>query len=138
MTGLNLLNRAVTAAALVVLAIALGAWLIRSPLTAVPAATPDAGPAPVKPHSAKPSGLQPTLAPLPLGPAVSTVPPPTVTTEVEIEAEIAPLPIPPTPVVADSPPMAPASPPEKPAVKPAETPRSNCQYYYRRGLFRRR
>ena len=50
---LDLLNRAFTAAALVALAVTLGVWLTRSPLTAAPAA------APVK------IAPEPTLAPPP-------------------------------------------------------------------------
>ena len=38
MTRLDLLNRVITAAALVALAVTLGVWLTRSPLTAAPAA----------------------------------------------------------------------------------------------------
>jgi len=118
---LELLNRALTAAALVALAITLGVWLTRSPLTASPA--PDAAPAvPAKTHPARPTTPEPTVAPLPLSPVVT---PRTVTTEVEISYEIAPLP--PTSVVADP-----------PAAKPAETPQSNRQPSGRRGWFRRR
>jgi hypothetical protein len=125
---LDLLNRVITAAALVALAITLGVWLTRSPLTAAPAATPAVAPflppaKPVPPAKAMP---EPTLAPLPLpAPAIPT----TVTTEVEIEFEIAPLPSPPTPVVADPPRTEPAENPQTPA---------NCRQYFRRGWFRRR
>lgn len=136
---LELLNRALTAAALVALAITLGVWLTRAPLTAAPACpgtTPDATPAPVKTPPAKPSVLQPasapvpTLAPLPLGHAAPVALSQMVTTEVEISCEIAPLPA--TSVVADPPPVA------KPAETPPARPQSNCQQNTRRGWFRRR
>jgi hypothetical protein len=129
---LELLNRVLTAAALVALAITLGVWLTRAPLTATPAATP----APVKTSPAKPSVPEPasapvpTLAPLPLGPAAPVALSQTVTTEVEISYEIAPLPA--TSVVADPPPVA------KPAETPPARPQSNCQQNTRRGWFRRR
>jgi hypothetical protein len=128
MTRLDLLNRALTAAVLVALAVTLGVWLTRSPLTAAPLPV---APAPVLP-TVKPAPAEalatPTLAPLPL-PA-----PATTTTEVQVEVEIAPLPIPPaTPVVADPPPAAP------PAAKPAEPQNTHSSYQGRgRGLFRRR
>ena len=113
MTRLDLLNRVITAAALVALAVTLGIWLTRSPLTAAPAATP-----PVKAAEALP---EPTLAPLP--------PPTANTTEVQLEVEIAPA----APIAADPPAVKPT---EKPADAKAE-PQSNYQPS-RRGLFRRR
>ena len=67
---LDLLNRAVTAAALVALAVTLGVWLTRSSLTAAPPTPSKAAP-------------KPTLAP----PQPRTT---TSTTEVQIEVEIAP------------------------------------------------
>ena len=114
MTRLDLLNRALTAAVLVALAVTLGVWLTRSPLTAAPLPV---APAPVLP-TVKPAPAEalatPTLAPLPL-PA-----PATTTTEVQVEVEIAPLPIP-------------------PAAKPAEPQKTHSSYQGRgRGLFRRR
>lgn len=69
---LDLLNRVITAAALIALAVTLGVWLTRAPLTAAPATTP------VK------AAPEPNLAPPP--------PPPTVTPtviEVPVEVEIA-------------------------------------------------
>ena len=116
---LETLNRALTAAVLVALAVTLGVWLTRSPLTAAPLPV---APAPVLP-TVKPAPSEalatPTLAPLPL-PA-----PATTTTEVQVEVEIAPLLIPPAPVVTDP-----------PAANLAE-PQSNYQPRHR-GLFRRR
>jgi hypothetical protein len=114
MTRLDLLNRALTAAVLVALAVTLGVWLTRSPLTAAPLPV---APAPVLP-TVKPAPAEalatPTLAPLPL-PA-----PATTTTEVQVEVEIAPLPIP-------------------PAAKLAEPQNTHSPYQGRgRGLFRRR
>ena len=109
MTRLDLLNRALTAAALVALAVTLGVWLTRSPLTAATPAAPVVKPAPAE------ALATPTLAPLPL-PA-----PATTTTEVQVEVEIAPLPIPPAAKPAD----------------PKAEPQSNCQPH-RRGMFRRR
>ena len=47
MTRLDLLNRVITAAALVALAVTLGVWLTRSPLTTAPAAA--------RPRSRRPS-----------------------------------------------------------------------------------
>jgi hypothetical protein len=121
---LELLDRALTAAALVALAITLGVWLTRKPLTAAPTPEPAAAPvAPVKPTPAKPPVPQPTLAPLPLGPAVTTTAlSQTITTEAEVSYEIAPPPIPPA----------------SPAPVVVVPPRGDCQYYYRRGWFRRR
>ena len=116
MTRLDLLNRVITAAALVALAVTLGVWLTRSPLTAAPAATPV--PPSVKAAEALP---EPTLAPLP--------PPTATTTEVQVEVEIAPA----APIAADPPAVKPT---EKPADAKAE-PQSNYQPR-RRGLFRRR
>jgi hypothetical protein len=72
MTRFDLLNRAITAAALIVLAATLGIWLARVPLTTAPVA------APVK------IAPEPILAPPP--------PPPTMTPtviEVPVEVEIA-------------------------------------------------
>jgi hypothetical protein len=69
---LDLLNRAITAAALIALAVTLGVWLTRAPLTAAPATTP------VK------TAPEPTLAPPPPQPTVT----PTVI-EVPVEVEIA-------------------------------------------------
>jgi len=109
---INLLNRALTAAALVALAVTSGVWLTRSPLTA---ATPAAKPAPAETEES------PALAPPPLPAPAAT------TTDVQIEVEIA---SPTTPVVADPP----------PAAKPAETKREPQNTYQprRRSLFRRR
>ena len=128
---LKLLDRVLTAAVLVALAITLSVWLNRKPLTAAPTPAPPAMPAiPTKPTPAKPPVPQPTLAPLPLGPAVATTAlATTVTTEVEICYEIASSPIP----AAPSAPAVAAPPPT-----PAAQPRGDCQYYHRRGWFRRR
>jgi hypothetical protein len=121
MTRLDLLNRVITAAALVALAVTLGVWLTRSPLTAAPAAIPPAA-TPVPPSVKAAEALpEPTLAPLP--------PPTTTTTEVQLEVEIAPA----APIAAD-PPAVKAT--EKPANGKAE-PQSSYQPR-RRGLFRRR
>jgi hypothetical protein len=90
MTRSDLLNRVIAAAALVALAVTLGVWLTRSPLTAAPAATPPTVaplPSPVKSIRPAEALREPTLAPLP-PPAVVT--PSTVTTEVQVEVEIAP------------------------------------------------
>ena len=69
MTRLDLLNRVITAAALVALAVTLGVWLTRSPLTAAPAATtpPTVAPLPSPVKSIRPAKTlrEPTLAPLP-------------------------------------------------------------------------
>ena len=113
----DLLNRVITAAALVALAVTLGVWLTRSPLTAAPAAAPPPIaplPPPVKSIRAAEALPEPTLAP-PLHPAGAA--PSTTTTEVEISYEIAP--------------------PSK-TEKPAETPKANHQSSGRRGWFRRR
>lgn len=128
---LGLLNRTLTAAALVALAIILGVWLTRKPLTAAPAPAPPAVPAiPMKPTPAKHPVPQPTLAPLPLGPAVAaTALASTVTTEVEVSYEIA---SPPIPAAPSAPAVA------APLPTPAAQPQSDCQYYHRRGWFRRR
>jgi len=128
---LKLLDRVLIAAVLVALAITLSVWLNRKPLTAAPTPAPPAMPAiPTKPTPAKPPIPQPTLAPLPLGPAVATTAlANTVTTEVEICYEIASSPIP----AAPSAPAVAAPPPT-----PAAQPRGDCQYYHRRGWFRRR
>ena len=130
MTRSDLLNRVITAAALVALAVTLGVWLTRSPLTAAPAATtpPTVAPLPSPVKSIRPAEAlcEPTLAPLPPPAAVT---PNTVTTEVQVEVEIAPQPIPPAPVVTDP-----------PAAKPADAkaePQSNYQPR-RWGLFLRR
>jgi hypothetical protein len=125
MTRSDLLNRVITAAALVALAVTLGVWMTRSPLTAAPAATPPTVaplPSPVKSIRPAEALREPTLAPLP-PPAVVT--PSTVTTEVQVEVEIAPPLISPAPVVTDP-----------PAAKPAK-PQSNYQPR-RWGLFLRR
>lgn len=71
---LDLLNRAITAVALVALAIALGVWLTRTPLAAAPAATPVR----IAP--------EPTLAPPPI--FLESAMTPTVI-EVPVEVEIA-------------------------------------------------
>ena len=144
---LEMLNRAATAAVLVALAITLGVWLTRKPLTAAPApnAAPTAVPVPENTPPAKPSVplrpvafSEPTLAPLPLGSAAPAASPRTVTTEVEISYEIAPLPT--TSVVADTPTPTPpvAKPTETPAVRQQVCQPADCQQNYRRGLFRRR
>jgi hypothetical protein len=106
---LDLLIRSITAAALVALAITLGVWLTRAPLTTAPAA-PSVKIAP-----------EPIPAPAPVRPATT---PPTVTPtviEVPIEVEIA--------ATAEPPTVKPAEP--NPESKPTYQPR-------RRGLFRRR
>ena len=134
---LELLNRALTAAALVALAITLGVWLTRSPLTAAP--KPDAAPTPVRPYPAKPlipptprAGFpKPTLAPLPIGFAAPAATPQTVTTDVETSYEVAP-----ASVVADTPVSAP--PIAKPAVRKQVCDPSDCQQSYRRRFFSRR
>jgi hypothetical protein len=71
---LDLLNRTVTAVTLVALAIALGVWLTRTPLTAAPVATPVR----IAP--------EPTLAPPPI--SLESAMTPTVI-EVPVEVEIA-------------------------------------------------
>jgi len=130
MTRSDLLNRVITAAALVALAVTLGVWLTRSPLTAAPAATtpPTVAPLPPPVKCIRPAEAlrEPTLALLPR-PAVVT--PSTVTTEVQVEVEIAPPLISPAPVVTDP-----------PAANPADAkakPQSNYQPH-RWGLFLRR
>ena len=107
---LDLLNRTITALALVALAIAFGVWLTRAPLAAAPAATP------VK------IAPEPTLAPLPVHVEPATTP---TVIEVPVEVEIA--------APADPPAAAPAAKPDKATSKPrpAYQPR-------RRGLFWRR
>lgn len=92
---LDLLNRAIIAAALVALAVTLGVWLTRAPLTAAPAASP-----------AK-TAPEPILAPppTPIRPATT----PTII-EVPVEVEI-------TATADPSPAVAPAQP--KPEPKPA-------------------
>jgi len=93
---LDLLNRAITAAALIALAVTLGVWLTRAPLTAAPATTP------VK------TAPEPTLAPQPPPPQVT----PTVI-EVPVEVEIA--------ATTDPPAIKPAEP--KPESKSNHEPR---------------
>lgn len=123
---MNLPKRA-GALILVALFTAAGVWLN--------SATPSAAPAPPVPVEwARP---QATLAPLPLGPVAPAAPAGATATEVEFSYEIAPLP----PAIIVVPP--PKAPPPPPAAKPAEKPQTNCQpsdcqYYYRRGWFRRR
>jgi len=95
---LTLVNRTITAAVLMALAVTLGVWLSRAPLTAVPAA------APVK------TAPEPTLAP---PPPVWPVTTPTVL-EVPVEVIVAPI-----PVFAD-PPKADES---KPELRPIFPPR---------------
>ena len=115
MTRLDLFRRVITAAVLVALAVTLGVWLTRAPLTAAPV------PPPVKPAEAIP---EPTLAPvLPLK-ALSAVAP--ITIEVPIEVEIAA--------------SAPGAADPLPTVEAAEpTPKARSPYWpNRRGLFRRR
>ena len=73
---LDLLNRTITAVAMVALAIALGVWLTREPLTAAPAAQPPARIAP-DPIPAPPPPVRPAVMPTVL--------------EVPIEVEIADL-----------------------------------------------
>lgn len=112
---------------LMALFVAAGAWLN--------SATPSAAPTP--PVPVERAGPQPTLAPLPLGPVAPAAPAGATATEVEISYEIAPLP---PPIIVAPPSKAPAPPP---AAKPTEKPQTNCQpsdcqYYYRRGLLRRR
>lgn len=93
---LDLLNRAITAIALVALAVTLGVWLTGAPLTIMPAAEP----AEIAP--------EPILAPPPALPTVT----PTVI-EVPVEVEVA---------VTNEPPAAkPAEP--RPESKPACQPR---------------
>ncbi len=110
MSRLDLVRRVLTAATLVALAVTLGVWLTRSPLTAA------APPVPTK------TTPQPRLAPpsVPISPDATPA-----AIEVPVEVEIA------APAAAA---------PEPPAAKPAETkPESHpaCQPR-RRGLFRRR
>ena len=81
MTRLDLLSRLITAAALVALAVTLGVWLTRSPLTAAP----NARPVKIAP--------EPMLAPPPAPPTIT----PTII-EVPGEVEIA------TPVAVPEPP----------------------------------
>ncbi len=117
MTRLDLSNRVITTAALVALAVTLGVWLTRSPLTAAPAAAPPTiAPLPPPVKSIRPAEAlrEPTLAPVPLP---APTPSHTTTTEVELSYEIAP--------------------PSK-TEKPAETPKANHQSSGRRGWFRRR
>ena len=74
MTRLDLLNRVITATVLVALAVTLGVWLTRAPLTAAPAAVP------VK------IAPEPTLAPPPVSIHPATRP---TIIEVPVEVEIA-------------------------------------------------
>ena len=116
MTRLDLLNRVITAAGLVTLAVTLGVWLSRPPLTAAPPSAP-----------AK-AAREPTPAP----PPIPSGPPRTATTEVQIEVEIAP----PASAAADSSVTGPAPRAVKPAWPKCEPqPRRQSR---RRGLFRRR
>jgi hypothetical protein len=108
---LDLLNRVLTAAALVALAVTLGVWLTRAPLTAAPATTP------VK------IAPEPILAPPP--PAPPTVTPTII--EVPVEVEIA--------AEADEPPA--AKPTKEKLAEPTPKSKAACQPG-RRGLFRRR
>ena len=127
-----LLNRAVTAAALVALTVTLGVWLTRAPLTAGPAVVPAPPPFKSVPQEALP---QPTVAP-PAPPAILT--PAATTTEVQIEVEIAPSPD--APVVADPIPTVSALRPaakSKPAATPPEQ-QPGSQPRRSRGLFRHR
>jgi hypothetical protein len=71
----DLLSRAITAATLIALAVTLGIWLSRAPLTAAPATTP------VK------TAPEPTLAPLPATPAV-TPPAPIMPAVIEVPVEV--------------------------------------------------
>ncbi len=108
---LTLVNRTITAAVLMALAVTLGLWLSRAPLTAVPAA------APMK------TAPEPTLAPPPpVRPATT----PTVL-EVPVEVIVAPMPV---PADSNNPNVEPAN-ESKPEPHPAYQPRH-------RGLFRRR
>jgi hypothetical protein len=108
---LDLLNRVLTAAALVALAVTLGVWLTRAPLTAAPATTP------VK------IAPEPILAPPPPTPPTVT---PTII-EVPVEVEIA--------AEADEPPA--AKPTKEKLAEPTPKSKAACQPD-RRGLFRRR
>jgi len=74
MTRIDLLNRAITAIALIALALTIGIWLTRLPLVAAPAAVP----AKVAP--------EPTLAPPPVPIRPATMP---TIVEVPVEVEIA-------------------------------------------------
>ena len=96
MTRLNLLNRIITATVLVALAVTLGVWLTRAPLTAAPAAVP-----------AK-FAPEPTLAPPP-----TPVPPVTMPTTIDVPVEVE--------VAAASPAAKPAEP--KPEPQPIHPPR---------------
>ena len=110
MSRLDLLNRALIATALVTLAISVGVWLTRAPLTAAPAIPP----AKIIP--------EPTLAPPPpIPPAVTPT-----TIEVPVKVEIAAS----APVLADPPPAV-------NRIGPKPEPRSISQPR-RRGPFRRR
>jgi hypothetical protein len=128
---LDLLNRTIIAVVLVALAVTLGVWMTRSPLTATPAAAPI--PPPVKPAPTEVLH-EPTLAPLPPS-AILT--PSATTTEVQIEVEIAPLPGPPAaPIAAD--PSATEPTPAATPTEPKPEPQSGRQQPRRWGLFRRR
>jgi hypothetical protein len=113
---LDIFGRALTAVALVALAITLSVWLTRKPLTAAPPAAPAAPQ--VKTQA------EPTLAPSP--PTTISVK----ANEAGSEYEVVPPAGQPAgkPVVADLPQAEP----------PAAKPQNNCQQYYRRGWFRRR
>jgi len=116
------------AAALILVALftAAGVWLN--------SATPTAAPAPPVPVGR--AAPQPALAPLPLGPVAPAAPAGATATEVEISHQIAPQP---PPIIVAPPPKTPAPPAARPAEKPqANCQPSDCQYYYRRGWFRRR
>jgi len=108
MSRFDLVNRVLTAAALVALAVTLGVWFTRPPLTAAPA-TPPVKIAP-----------EPILAPRPTPPIVAPT-----TIEVPVEVEI-----------AASTATVPESPTAKP-VEPKTVPRPACQPL-RRGIFGRR
>jgi len=108
MSRFDLVNRVLTAAALVALAVTLGVWLTRSPLTAAAPATP----AKIAP--------QPILAPPPT--------PPTVTpTTIEVPLDVA----------ITAPVAAVPEPPAAKLVEPNTEPRPACQPR-RRGIFGRR
>jgi len=75
---LDLLNRTITAVALVALAISLGVWLTRNPLVAAPAATPiKAAPEPVlaPPKPVRPA-MTPTIIEVPVEVEIAAAPDP--------------------------------------------------------------
>ena len=80
MTRLDLLNRVITAAALVALAVTLGVWLTRSPLTAAPAASPTKiAPEPIlapPPFPVRPAAT-PTIIEVPVEVEIAATEPPT-------------------------------------------------------------